>query len=107
MRKHWNYFSGVTCCETCEGDGMVASLRRPTVDDPYPEQVCPDCDGPHPEECPVCGFNQSISGYDCLACETAAAMFPDSLADFDVDAFAAALKVAVGLALADARKVAA
>ena len=105
MTHPWNHRSGVYCCTTCEGTGLVPAHRKATVNDPYPESPCPDCDGPHNAECSVCGFDQYIRGYDCYACETIAGLFPNDLAAFDVDAFAAALKVALATAKADARRV--
>lgn len=99
----WNKRSGVTACDTCDGAGRIASFRRPSVNDPYPEQPCPDCVGEHAAECPVCGFGQVVKGYDCLACDTVAAMFPSEMAAFDADKFAAALNVAIAAALREAR----
>jgi len=107
MQSPWNYHSHVKCCPTCEGDGRVHSQRRPSTWDPYPETDCPDCDGEHEPECAVCGYNLPVAGYDCLACDTAASLFPAALKAFDADVFAAALKVAVGKALADSLQVAA
>lgn len=90
--RPWNYHSEVRCCETCEGLGLVASHRRPTIGDPYPEQPCPDCEGEHLPECQVCGFQQEISGFDCLACDTAYNMSDQEAKEFDVAAFAKALE---------------
>lgn len=110
----WNYHSHVTTCPTCEGEGRVHSHRRPSTWDPYPENDCPDCDGPHEPECAVCGYNLPIAGYnlpiagyDCLVCDTVASLHPVALKAFDADVFAAALKVAVGKALTDSLQVAA
>lgn len=99
----WNKRSGVTACPTCEGHGRVAAFRLPTVNDPYPEMFCPDCDGEADAECPVCGFTQEVRGYDCLACDTVASLTDSELAAFDAEGFAAALKIAVEKARADAR----
>lgn len=99
----WNKRSGVTACDTCDGAGRIASFRRPSVNDPYPEQPCPDCVGEHAAECPVCGFDQVVKGYDCLACDTAASLTDGELAAFDAEGFAAALKIAVEKARAGAR----
>ena len=107
MRLAWNYSSGVASCPECDGQGVVPAHRPRTVNDPYPEDRCEACDGEErAPECPVCGFDQVVIGYDCLACDTAASMYASDLAAFDADKFAAALKVAVGLALADERKAA-
>ena len=105
--RPWNYYSAVPHCETCDGTGEVHSHRRPTIDDPYPVNRCEDCDRPNAHCCPVCGFDQHISGTDCLACETVALIFPADLQAFDPDAFAAAIKVAVSKAQADAMRRAA
>lgn len=105
--RPWNYKSGIHHCETCDGTGYVASHRRPTIDDPYPEQVCEACDRPDAGCCAVCGFDQHIPGTDCLACETVALLFPAQLFSFDVDAFSDCLKEAVSKARADALRRAA
>lgn len=107
MQKPWNYHSHVKACPTCEGEGTVAAYRRPTTWDPYPENPCPDCDGPNEPECEVCGYNLPVAGYDCLACDTVAALHPHELKAFDADAFVTAFKVASGKALAAAQQVAA
>ena len=52
--KTWNHESGVFTCGTCDGLQVVASHRRGTVDDPYPEVPCPYCPDA-PVECKVCG----------------------------------------------------
>lgn len=93
--RPWNYYSEVRCCETCNGIGLIPSSCRPTVDDPYPEQPCPDCEGAAVPECEVCGFTQQINGFDCLACETAYNMSDREAAAFDVKAFAEALAQAL------------
>jgi len=94
----WNRYSHVKSCATCHGDGVVHAYRRQTVNDPYPEDRCPDCDGPHEPECEVCGYNLIVDGYDCLVCETVAALDNLALRGFDVDAFAKAARVALGRA---------
>lgn len=61
------------------------------------------CDGRrcnHITECAVCGFDQVLPGFDCLACETVGALFPADLARFDAAKFAAAVAVARDAALA-------
>ena len=98
-RKPWNYYSGVCVCETCDGTHTVAHYKQPTVDDPFPEINCEDCPAPHAAECPVCGFDHYIPGYDCLACDTVLALDAFHLGRFNVDDFAKAVAVARGLAL--------
>lgn len=103
MRKHWNDRSAVKACGTCDGEGRVHSHRRATINDPYPTDICPDCDGPHLAECPVCGFGQQVKGADCLACETVAMLWPNELAELNPIKFAAAIMHARNAALADQR----
>ena len=91
----WNYTSGVYVCDACEGTGVVHAFRRATIDDPYPERPCECGQGEHEPECPVCGFDQVVQGYDCLACDTVASMHPGELARFDADAFATAIRIAI------------
>lgn len=98
-RKPWNYFSAVSVCETCEGTGKVAHYKQPTSGDPFPEMDCEDCHAPHAAECPVCGFDQYVPGYNCLACDTVLAMDAYQLGRFNPDDFAKAVAVAHGLAL--------
>jgi DnaJ-class molecular chaperone len=68
--KPWDYHSGVYHCETCEGTGVIASCRRATIDDPYPEDDCNDCEGVGHGDCKVCGFAYAMMGYDCFVCAT-------------------------------------
>lgn len=103
----WNYHSNVTVCSECDGAGRVHATRRATIDDPYPESPCQSCEGPHDPECSVCGFNQQVHGYDCLACDTVASLYESELRAFNADDFAAALKQAVGKAISAARREAA
>lgn len=98
--RKWNYRSAVTACNACEGAGVVHAHRRPTVSDPYPESPCECGIGEHQPECEVCGFTQYVPGFDCIVCETVACLFPADLRQLDVDAFAAAMRVAVEAALA-------
>lgn len=100
-KRKWNWASHVTVCDTCEGTGTIHALRRPSIIDPYPEDDCPDCDGEHEPVCEVCGYNQVTAGYDCLACDTVSAVYENKLASLDIEALAAAMKVARQLALAD------
>ena len=106
-QRPWNYRSHVKCCTECEGTGWVRAVRRATIDDPYPESPCDNCSGEHEPECEVCGYDLPVEGYDCLACETVAALNESDLRKFDPAAFADAVAVAVGKALADSVKVAA
>lgn len=107
MAYPWNYTSQVAVCGACEGTGKVASHRRPTIDDPYPETDC-DCGlGEHEPECQVCGYNMPVQGYDCLACDTVAGLYESELKAFDAAAFAAAVAVAVEKAKADCGRLAA
>lgn len=89
----WYRASGVYACRTCDGDGVVGSLRRATINDPYPEDDCPDCTGPHEPECPTCGYQVQVPGYDCFVCETLHAL-PEP-AEVDADAFCNAFTRAV------------
>ena len=92
--RAWNYNSQVACCVVCEGTGLVYSHRKALINDPYPEQPCENCDGPHKPECEVCGYDLVVSGWDCLACDTVSGLITDEFAAFDVGKFAAALAVA-------------
>ncbi len=105
--RPWNYFSHVKSCPDCEGKGVVHAHRRPHVDDPYPEDPCECGMGEHEPACDVCGYNMEVAGYDCLACDTVAALTTSELARFDADGFAKAVKLATELALADASRRAA
>lgn len=64
----WCRQSGVGHCETCDDTGMVASHRRPTIDDPYPEAPCDDCSA-EDTACKVSGNTVHIGGFDCLVCD--------------------------------------
>lgn len=74
----WCRQSGVSHCETCDDTGVVASHRRPTMDDPYPEEPCDNCDGDD-TSCKVCGNTVYVSGFDCLACDTVLNLSSDQL----------------------------
>lgn len=84
MRPPWNQDSHVACLANCDGRS---------------------CN--HFTECAVCGYDLPVSGYDCFACDTAAVMFPATLKEWDADKFIAAMKVAVGLAIDEAERLAA
>ena len=95
----WNDNSGVTACEICEGSGVIASHRQATINDPYPEEPCPNGCAEHSAECAVCGFDVEIAGFDCLACETVAILHDP--AGFNSCKFFEALKRAFDAAVAD------
>ena len=100
-KRKWNWASHVTTCSTCEGHGTIHALRRATINDPYPEDACPDCEGEHEPACEACGYNMPVDGYDCFACDMVASIYENQLASLDIDTLAAAMKVARNLALAD------
>lgn len=94
-RTRWNYNSVVTFCTECNGAGVVRAHRAATINDPYPECEC-DCGlGEHEPVCEVCGFNQPITGYDCLVCDTVSSLVESDLRKLDANAFVAAFKVAL------------
>lgn len=95
MATKWNEKSGVTVCGPCQGSGKIWSNRRPTVDDPYPEKACKSCDGEHLPECPVCGFQHVVPGFDCIVCETVYNIPVDSLSLNFSDDFDAAIAKAM------------
>jgi len=107
LKDRWNHRSHVTVCQECNGLGEVHSHRQPTIHDPYPTSPCDECDGPNDPECVVCGYDLIVRGVDCLVCDTVAIMDANELRQFDADKFAAAAKVAVAAALAQALQVAA
>ena len=86
IARPWNYNSVVTACDECGGEGWVRSLRRPTVDDPYPETTCSACDGPQAPECTVCGCTTVVPGYDCIVCQTVGELPEALLTDKEADA---------------------
>ena len=98
LTRAWNWNSEVRVCATCDGLGRIHDARvRPSTWNPYPERTCPDCEGEHPPECDVCGFSQSVAGYDCLACETIAALSGDDFAKLNDAAFSAAIMRAAAM----------
>lgn len=98
-KQSWDYHSGVHSCATCNGLGVIEAARRPTVDDPYPESPCPDCDGDYREaECDVCGSMLEVTGYDCFVCATVVEIPASALTEHD--ALAAALNAAMQARLA-------
>lgn len=99
LTRPWDYHSGVHSCATCDGTGVVEAARRPTVDDPYPENPCPDCDGEyHEAECDVCASTIEVKGYDCLICALVNDLPADALGRGDE--VATAIKAAMGARLA-------
>lgn len=101
IARAWNWASGVTCCSTCYGAGVIADDgRKRTINDPYPEIACPDCDGEHLPECEVCGCEVIVPGYDCIACYVAEELPAAHLNDADIDVLAKAIKSAAGARLA-------
>jgi len=99
--KPWDYNSDVSVCPDCEGTGEAPSWRQATVNDPYPTDPCKCGRGEHEPECPVCGYNLPVSGFDCLACATVGAMLPATLKQFDAEAFKWAVEVARDKSLAE------
>ena len=94
----WNDGSRVTVCPDCQGAGVVWSPRPATIDDPYPEMACDNCDGPNGPECEVCGYTTEVQGYDCFACDTVNNIPEAQLASFDIDELAAAMREALDAA---------
>lgn len=93
----WHNKSGVGHCTTCNDTGIVASQRRATVNDPYPEATCDDCYGMD-HACEVCGNTVHVQGFDCLVCDMALEV-PGPQLDADTAAtLAAALVRAVDVA---------
>jgi hypothetical protein len=109
MAHPWNYHSGVTCCQHCEGTNRVAAHRQATIHDPFPEEECEYCSEEHLPECPVCGFDLETRGADCLACDTIGMLHEGELKALKLDKLMAAMAEARDKALADyaSRKLAA
>lgn len=102
MQSTWYKRSGVTDCMTCEGHGSRAN--RPWLNNGDPDcwpVECEDCEGQGQFACDVCGFDQQVSGYDCLACETVQSLTDTDLLAIDAEAFAAAFANALAIARAD------
>lgn len=106
MHHPWNYHSAVTCCETCNGAGRVHSHHLPTINDPYPESACPDCDGEHLPECKVCGCEILVPGYDCMACFVAEELPVAHLNDADIEQLGKAIMVAARARQTEQRRAA-
>ena len=82
--RAWNHNSQVTCCVVCEGTGTVRSQRKASINDPYPERPCEDCDGQRAPECEVCGYDLLVLGYDCLVCDTVGNLLADECVRVEV-----------------------
>lgn len=74
----WHNKSGVGHCSTCNDTGVVHSMRRATINDPYPETACDDCYGMD-QACGVCGNTVHVKGFDCLVCDMAMELEPDQI----------------------------
>ena len=89
--RPWDYASGVSECDTCDGHGTVNHFTW--------SEVCGDCGGDPVIPCPVCGFDEHVTGYDCIVCQLVHDLSPANmrrinpadLADCFAQAFAAAL----------------
>ena len=87
MAAKWNSKSAVNCTANCDAG---AGHR--------------DCN--HFLECPTCGFDQYVPGFDCLACDTVGNLFPADQAALDVAKLATAMGYARDAALAAERRAA-
>lgn len=103
----WYRNSGVGHCSTCNDIGVVASQRRATINDPYPETTCDDCGGDTDHACAVCGNTVHVKGFDCLACDMVLELGSDQLDDDTAAELAKAVTRAVAAAAAHRAKVAA
>jgi hypothetical protein len=100
----WSLRSGVSHCSTCDDTGMVASHRRPTIDDPYPEIECDDCSA-EDTACKVCGNPVYVSGFDCLACDTVINLSGDQLDAETAEELGKAITAAINVAFRHRAKV--
>lgn len=100
MTRKWNHDSHAHYpCGGCEGHGEVWNGRGRGGNDPDSWNApCPDCRGAGHFPCHVCGFDQVIPGFDCMACETIGHLYPGDLQRFDPAAFAKAVGNAVAAA---------
>lgn len=96
--KPWNYKSVVTACLRCNGHGVIPANRRATINDPYPQDDCECGLGEHGPTCEVCGFNQIVRGFDCLACDTVWTLNAAELKALNVKVINEAMAVAVAKA---------
>ena len=99
--RPWDYASGVSECDTCEGSGNICNPPRGAYNyNPLEwQEDCPDCEGLGIHACEVCGFDEVVKGYDCIVCQLVHDLEPANmrrinpadLADCFAQAFAAAL----------------
>lgn len=93
--------SGVTDCQTCDGTGSVSNGRGLGGNDPDSWSVeCEDCEGVGHFACEVCGFNQRVTGFDCLACDALVGVLVADLQKIDKSALCTAMGHAFDAALA-------
>lgn len=105
--KPWDYHSGVSECETCDGSGQVVKFPRGAYRlNPLEwTEGCEDCLGDGIHGCKVCGFDEVVQGYDCWVCQAVHDLSatnmkrinPADLADHFAQAFNAALSSQVKL----------
>lgn len=84
----WDRHSGVLGCEVCDGTGLV-ECGHYRID-------CDECGGEGHLPCAVCGYGTQLTGFDCIVCETVAAITDEDLPRVEfsdlVHAFGHALK---------------
>ena len=95
ITRPWNYHSAVTACEECNGHGVVRAYRTPTVNDPYPENPCPNCEGEHEPACTVCGSTIEATGYDCIVCQMVADLPTSAMNDASAKVISEAIANAI------------
>ena len=97
--RPWNYYSAVSHCEDCDGKGHRWNGRGMGGNDPDSWAIpCETCEETGLVECPVCGFDIDVPGYDCLACETVNELSAGQLTDAVADKLTAAIKAAIHVA---------
>lgn len=99
--RPWDYHSGISECDTCEGSGAIVKFPRGAyMLNPLEYQIdCPECEGQGVHPCKVCGFDEVVRGYDCIVCAMVHDMSPanmkrinpSDIADAFAQAFAAAM----------------
>lgn len=100
--KPWDYKSGVSECETCEGSGSVVRFPRGAyMLNPLEwTEGCEDCLGDGIHACKVCGFDEVVKGFDCIVCTTVAELSPANMKRINpadlADSFAMAVNAALG-----------
>lgn len=99
--KPWDYASGVSDCDTCDGSGQVVRFPRGAyMLNPLEwQEDCEDCTGLGVHSCPTCGFSEVVQGYDCAVCALVHDLSPANMkrispADL-ADAFAQAVNAAL------------